>query len=180
MTPTSVCTACRQIIGQQIRQQCRTTASHPSRPASLKLPGYPRSISTTRYLSANQATAKPIAPKSSSPLASKDSQSSKPVLPEDTEPPASLDPVYGLAKGLRERATSFTETYVAYGVCEKLVQECARQADYTIPQAHEKGVEIPKTKDGEDLGVGTGWWFESEYSAYTPRCHSVKVENWPY
>lgn len=58
--------------------------------------------------------------------------------------------------------SSVTETYVAYGVCENLVKECARQADYRIPQAHEKNVEVPKTKDGEDLGVGTGWWFESE------------------
>lgn len=57
-----------------------------------------------------------------------------------------------------------TETYVAYGACERLVKECARQADYTIPQAREKDVEIPKTKDGEDLGVGTGWWFESSFS----------------
>ena len=55
-----------------------------------------------------------------------------------------------------------TETYVAYGVCEALVRECARQADYTIPQAQEKDVDVPKTKEGEDLGVGTGWWFDSE------------------
>lgn len=72
----------------------------------------------------------------------------------------------GLAKGLRARAGNFTETYVAYGVCDRLVKECARQADYTIPQAREKNVEVPKTKDGEDLGVGTGWWFESK-AAFT-------------
>ena len=57
--------------------------------------------------------------------------------------------------------SSVTETYVAYGVCENLVKECARQAEYCIPQAHETNVEIPKSKDGEDLGVGTGWWFSS-------------------
>lgn len=162
MAPSSVCTACRQLLGQQFRQHCRTTASRPSNPAILKISGYSRPISTTRYLAANQVDSKPIASRTSSPAYSDTSQPSRPVLPEDTTPPASLDPVHGLAKELRERATSFTETYVAYGVCEKLVKECARQADYTIPQAHEKGVEIPKTKDGEDLGVGTGWWFESE------------------
>ncbi|MCJ1398324.1 hypothetical protein MMC11_001522 [Xylographa trunciseda] len=65
-----------------------------------------------------------------------------------------------LAQELRKRAPEATETYVAYGVSEALVKECAKQADYSIPQAKEKGVEIPKTKDGEDLGVGTGWWYE--------------------
>ena len=67
-----------------------------------------------------------------------------------------------MAKELRKRAPALTETYVAYGVCEVLVKECARQADYTIPQVREKNVEVPKTKDQEDLGVGTGWWFESK------------------
>jgi len=73
---------------------------------------------------------------------------------------------------LRKLAPSFTETYVAYGACEKLVKECARQADYTIPQAHEKNVDVPKTKDGEDLGVGTGWWFES-WSSTAPSLASI-------
>lgn len=40
------------------------------------------------------------------------------------------------------------------------MKECAKQADYTIPQAEQRGTEIPKTKDGEDLGVGKGWWYE--------------------
>lgn len=53
-----------------------------------------------------------------------------------------------------------TETYVAYGVTEGLVKECAKQADYSIPQAKQRGVETPKTEDGQDLGIGTGWWYE--------------------
>jgi cytochrome b pre-mRNA-processing protein 3 len=60
-----------------------------------------------------------------------------------------------------------TETYVAYGACDALVKECARQADYTIPQALEKRGVIPKTKDGEDLGVGSGPWYEGKlYSTF--------------
>ena len=39
-----------------------------------------------------------------------------------------------------------------------MYKECARHADYSIPQAKEKDAETPKTKDGEDLGVGDGWW----------------------
>ena len=57
---------------------------------------------------------------------------------------------------------SVTETYIAYGSCEKLVKESARPAAYIIPQAKEKDFSIPKTKEGEDLGVGEGWWYESE------------------
>lgn len=49
---------------------------------------------------------------------------------------------------------------MAYGATEKLVQECSRQAAYSIPQRNEKDGIIPKTKDGEDLGVGSGWWHE--------------------
>lgn len=51
---------------------------------------------------------------------------------------------------------------MAYGSCEKLVKESARQAAYTIPQASDKSIPIPKTKDDEDLGVGEGWWYQSE------------------
>lgn len=50
------------------------------------------------------------------------------------------------------------ETYTAYAVTEELYKECAAQADYNIPQAQDSDAEMPKTEDGEDLGVGTGWW----------------------
>lgn len=69
-------------------------------------------------------------------------------------------PTYNLAKAVRQRASAVTETYVAYGACESLVKECAAKADYSIPQSREKGAVIPKTEDGEDLGVGKGWWYE--------------------
>ena len=69
-------------------------------------------------------------------------------------------PTRKLAQEFRKRAPETTETYVAYGVSEALVKECAKQADYSIPRAKEKGMEAPKTKDGEDLGIGTGWWYE--------------------
>ncbi|KAI9723507.1 MAG: Protein cbp3, mitochondrial [Chrysothrix sp. TS-e1954] len=49
----------------------------------------------------------------------------------------------------------------AIAATETLFKECARQADYFIPQAFEKGVEIPKTADATDIGQGTGWWYEN-------------------
>ena len=66
-----------------------------------------------------------------------------------------------VAQKIRKTAPVTTETYIAYGACENLVKECARQADYTISQEGRKDRgEIPKSKNGEDLGVGQGWWYE--------------------
>jgi cytochrome b pre-mRNA-processing protein 3 len=42
---------------------------------------------------------------------------------------------------------------------QKLFEACSAQADYRIPQAAQKGSEVPKTTNGEDLGVGEGWWY---------------------
>ncbi|KAL8656450.1 MAG: hypothetical protein Q9210_000243 [Variospora velana] len=87
-------------------------------------------------------------------------RATKPPQQPSSEPkpvPASVK----LAAKIHKRAPAITETYVAYGVCEKLVKECARQADYTIPQRYEKNGVIPKTADGQDFGVGKGWWYES-------------------
>ncbi|THC91671.1 hypothetical protein EYZ11_008866 [Aspergillus tanneri] len=52
------------------------------------------------------------------------------------------------------------ETYVAYGMTQKLFEACSSQADYSIPQLSGKGTQITKTAAGEDLGVGAGWWYE--------------------
>lgn len=45
---------------------------------------------------------------------------------------------------------------------QKLFEACSSQADYKIPQATQKGAEVPKTEAGEDLGVGEGWWYKGE------------------
>jgi len=52
------------------------------------------------------------------------------------------------------------ETYIAHGATEALFKECARQADYIVPEAFEGDKEIPKNAAGEDIGQGTGWWYE--------------------
>lgn len=75
-----------------------------------------------------------------------------------------LGAVKNIAQQIRNIAPSFTETYVAYGSCEILVKECARVADYNIPQAKEKNGEIPKNEKGEDVGVGDSWWYRREFS----------------
>lgn len=71
-----------------------------------------------------------------------------------TPAPASLKAAAELKKVIGRA----TETYTAYGSTEVLYKECARQADYAIPQAGKDDEELPKTKNGEDLGIGEGWW----------------------
>ncbi|GFN12080.1 uncharacterized protein AtWU_01877 [Aspergillus tubingensis] len=65
-----------------------------------------------------------------------------------------------LARAIGPRPGTSAETYVAYGMTQKLFEACSRQADYKIPQLSQKGAQVPKTSAGEDLGVGEGWWYE--------------------
>jgi hypothetical protein len=67
-----------------------------------------------------------------------------------------------LASTIRRHAAGTTETYVAYGSTEILLEECAEQASYTLPNAADKSATIPKTPDGQDLGTGKGWWYEGK------------------
>ena len=153
MPPPQYCTACLQTLRRKFPQY-----EPNSRQSSSRL------LSITSRTSLAQPAPLPYVKKTPSPA---------PVAPSNPAPtnqgtistpqitlPATTSPIQKLAKTLRERNTAATETYVAYGVCEELVKQCARKADYTIPQATEKGVEIPKTRGGEDLGVGKGWWYE--------------------
>ncbi|MCJ1359349.1 MAG: Protein cbp3, mitochondrial, partial [Icmadophila ericetorum] len=83
---------------------------------------------------------------------------SKPTPPNT--PDISSSTVVKIAEEVRKRAPIVTETYVAYGITETLVKECARQADYKIVK--DKDGQIPKTPDQEDLGVAVatdGYWY---------------------
>ncbi|PCH07955.1 Ubiquinol-cytochrome c chaperone/UPF0174 [Penicillium occitanis (nom. inval.)] len=64
----------------------------------------------------------------------------------------------GILKSLSQGGAA--ETYVSYGFTQKLYEACSSQADYEIPQLAQKGVEVPKTANGEELGVGEGWWYK--------------------
>lgn len=55
------------------------------------------------------------------------------------------------------------ESYSAYSVTEQLFKQCSAAADYSIPGAGEEDFEMPKTSEGEDLGVGKGWWHKGEF-----------------
>lgn len=65
-----------------------------------------------------------------------------------------------LAQAILPRPGTTAETYVAYGLTQKLFEACSSQADYIIPQVSQKGVTVPRNEAGEDLGVGEGWWYK--------------------
>lgn len=83
--------------------------------------------------------------------------------PADSNPSNDADPTQTrTARAVRGGMESLAEPYVAERATETLFKECARQADYIVPQAFEKNVEIPTNKEGEHIGEGTGWWYESK------------------
>ena len=177
MASASVCTACRQALRQQVYQFRQAQPPYKSQLQVSTVLNPPRPFTTSLRLTVAQVSAKqkeaaprPYAPSLQSAIIASESpqgvnSTTKPHPQPDGKPTATFAerPSRTIAKELRKRAGGITETYVAYGVCEKLVKECARQADYTIPQIREKDAEVPKTKDAEDLGVGTGWWYESKH-----------------
>lgn len=69
-----------------------------------------------------------------------------------------------LARAIASRSGTPAETYVAYGLTQKLFEACSTQAEYTIPQLNKKGGQVPKTDAGEDLGVGEGWWYKGQFT----------------
>ncbi|KAL8754773.1 MAG: hypothetical protein Q9199_004108 [Rusavskia elegans] len=176
MASSTHCSACfRALRGRLLHTSIPQHTTKSRTPITPSIPKH-RSFSVSPSVSATPATSKYI------PSAAAPSSSTKPPAPHPHIPksPATTttapspkesaepDPKSGkavpasikLAAELRKRATSVTETYIAYSICEKLVKECAIQADYIIPQRNEKNGVVPKGADGEDLGVGKGWWYE--------------------
>lgn len=91
-----------------------------------------------------------------------------PVTPERAEGASKTSPHSALnlkaAKEFRRVAGKSLETYSAYGTTQHLYKMCSVHADYSIPQARDEDVEMPKTEDGEDLGIGEGWWHTGNFS----------------
>ncbi|PWY63902.1 ubiquinol-cytochrome C chaperone [Aspergillus heteromorphus CBS 117.55] len=79
-----------------------------------------------------------------------------------------------LARAIAPRPGTAAETYIAFGLTQKLFEACSTQADYSIPQLSQKGAQVPKTEAGEDLGVGQGWWYEGR--ATSTRLTSLLAE----
>lgn len=78
------------------------------------------------------------------------------------------------AAGLQRVTGKATETYTAYGATENLYKECAAQANYSITQEPNSEEQMPKTEDGEDLGVGDGWWLQGRSHQFDGMASSNK------
>ncbi|KAF2277932.1 uncharacterized protein EI97DRAFT_432024 [Westerdykella ornata] len=129
---------------------CRACSRALSRP--------PKLISQPSQLS--RATSTHI----TAPLINKRTYSTAPPSPNPSPPPPPRWRAPGarkIAETLRKKAPIFTETYVAYGATGELFKKCAAPGAYTIPQATEKGAEIPTDEDGTHVGVGSGWWYDT-------------------
>ncbi|MCJ1307399.1 Protein cbp3, mitochondrial [Agyrium rufum] len=145
----------------QARNHSQSSFTYQTTPAIPKQKS--RRTFTTAIPLLQQSSDAPIKPYKPSSTASSSSSALKPQSPSQSPQPTQQQhqtTTQRLAGEVRNLAPSFTETYVAYGATELLVKECARHAEYTIPQAADLNIELPKTKDGEDLGVGKGWWYE--------------------
>lgn len=163
MTSTNLCASCL-VVYRSCQKQCISISNPSTRNFGSRALHTSRTYTTTRPFAAAQVAGPKVKSSAVGPPSSSASQPSAkpPASKEEPRTTASIGPTHGIAKELRKRASATTETYVAYGVCQKLLKECSRQADYRIPQALEKNVEVPKTKAGEDLGVGEGWWYDSK------------------
>ncbi|EFQ97784.1 CBP3 [Nannizzia gypsea CBS 118893] len=51
-------------------------------------------------------------------------------------------------------------TYMAYGLAKRLFAACSEQADYSISEKLRKAEQVPKAESGEEIGEGSGWWYD--------------------
>lgn len=170
MASNAHCAACLRGLRQQFRSKvhlfCNSNDSAVITKKQACNTSPPKSGPKARYFSISSSIRSvQQTSKQNQPAAAQRPPPSLPSNPlttssrEPKESPTPSSPL-NIAAEIRKRAKLTTETYIAYGACENLVKECARHADYTILQAGEKGGGTPRSKDGEDFGVGKGWWYE--------------------
>ncbi|KAK4974791.1 hypothetical protein LTR28_009954, partial [Elasticomyces elasticus] len=177
MNPSKACRPCLRALRcrngaaapatQASRLPCHTIPS--ARLAPLSTFTYPHSQShpLLRTYATTSATTPPPPPSARS-FSTQKPQPSETNSPFQAQPPPHPDQPSTNASAIQKLAQAVrhsnlggvTEPYVAYGATEKLIRQCASQADYDIPQVREKDGVVPKTGAGEDLGVGRGWWYE--------------------
>ena len=165
MTSNFICTACLRVLRQQSRHTGRVYPLNINvqfRP-SIPRPSI-RSFSIPPFLLSPQTAQRPPSAPSKPTRLVNDSTAPTVEVEQQSDSPSAVDK---LAAEVRKHASATTETYIAYGVCETLANECARQADYTMPQALEEGASIPRTKNGEHIGVGKGWWYEGNFLPFS-------------
>lgn len=146
----------RSSQSQRLQVSRSSTLSIPlARLAKADLTPTQRQLNQRAYLSSTTST---------SISASRASQNASSTSASHTAPARSYSQgsaISRLAKSALSPGAS-AETYIAYGMTQKLFQACSSQADYSVPQATQKGVPVPTTESGEHLGVSESWWYKGE------------------
>ncbi|KAL9053910.1 MAG: hypothetical protein Q9162_004483 [Coniocarpon cinnabarinum] len=145
MSSKTLCSSCLRNLHHQIR----TKYYRPYAPiASLQHSSAGRNVGVQKSFSI-------FASRRASTATGNDAASRKFDLSKDTPAGSKSD------NGPQGQGGNALEQYDAIGATQALFKECASQADYTIPQAFDRKLEIPKNTTGEDIGEGYGWWYES-------------------
>lgn len=69
-----------------------------------------------------------------------------------------ISPSYTTKRGISDTDS----TYMSYGIADRLFTNCSKQADYSISKKLRKADQVPKAESGEEIGEGSGWWYEGE------------------
>lgn len=69
-----------------------------------------------------------------------------------------ISPSYTTKRGISDSDS----TYISYGIADRLFTNCSKQADYSISKKLRKADQVPKAESGEEIGEGSGWWYEGE------------------
>lgn len=141
----------------QCLQVCRPSIPiHPVCPSKASLTRIQRQLNQRAYLSSTVSTSINVGSTSRNATSSTSASRTSPVRSYSQGSAISR-----LAKSALSPGAS-AETYIAYGMTQKLFQACSSQADYEVPQASQKGVPVPTTESGEHLGVSDSWWYKGE------------------
>lgn len=161
MRSRTICQQCLHSLHHQIRKDLRHTprplASVFTQPKCSSFQSRPLFIHTRSH--ASVAAAAPAAPEQTSPRQDTSSHSEKQQIESNDE-----DELFRF--------------YDSKASCETLFKECASQADYIVPQAFERKGKIPKTAAGEDVGEGSGWWYDCEFDIHL-RCRHMLTGGQP-
>ncbi|KAK2802497.1 hypothetical protein FQN50_007303 [Emmonsiellopsis sp. PD_5] len=154
---------CSELLKLALKPQTSNGAFYTANPSHTPLITSPAASRTARRASAHL---RPICRRhyTSTPSPQQNNNNNKKPrpVPPPKSPQSSTSPINNIAQTLQSRASRTTETYIAYGATKKLFEACQFPGDYTVPQALEAGAggEVPKTANGEDLGVAVGSWYK--------------------
>ena len=99
---------------------------------------------------------------------------------EPAEPLKATATAKSTPKRIPEDSSEYKDSTFAIAQTEILFKACATRADYYVPQAFAKGKDTPKTADGQEIGEGTGWWYESRFMERDRTVQLTPNRPWPY